>query len=579
VARAVFILALVLLSSAASREPDGVRLNTTYPPRDLVTHYPQVRIAGSCDSACKVRIQGKEVKVYPTGAFVGLAPLKEGENIIEITAEKRGKSRTERLTIKCVDPLTTSPVSPLTIDAARCEPSGNMVLQEGDCVNVRLKGSPGMRAFWTLGSCVRDSSMEEVKHCTNGSRAGVAGIYRASYRIRHGDHVGREKVQFTLVSPKGERISAISAGRVTLLPNEEITRGEVGGEGVVVSGEPGGSRAFELGPGTRVALCGEAGEFYRVKLSPEERYWAPKKAVAQKGRGAWELASLGQPSVVPGDGGAKVLIPVGAAVPWNITQRDARGPLMLSLYDVLTPEGDEKLKGVPPLDSVEISGTGGRARCEVIPMRDHFVWGFSCSRDKDMYALDVKSGPGKRIKGLTVAIDPGHGGAQVGAVSPTGLKEKEVNLSVARAVADFLKSKGAKVLLTRDGDAELSLAERVEKARGKGADLFVSIHNNSQSGQGDPLERRGADTYYGVTHSQPLAERILTSLAKEGVKTNGVHQEKFAVILPTEYPAVLVECAYMSHPEDEALLLKKKFLKKVGCAIGKGIVEFVKDAG
>ncbi|MCX6355634.1 MAG: N-acetylmuramoyl-L-alanine amidase [Candidatus Aureabacteria bacterium] len=577
--RSVFLAALFILSSTASHTTEGLRLNTTFPPRDLVMHYPQVRIAGSCDSSCKVRIQGKEVKVYPTGAFVGLVPLKEGENIIEITAEKRGKTRTERVTVKCVDPLTTSPVSPLTIDGARCEPSVDMVLQEGDSVNVRLKGSPGMRAFWTLGNCVRDASMEEVNHSTNGSPAGVVGIYRASYRIRHGDRVEREKVRFTLVSSKGEKISAVSAGRITLVPNEEITKGEIGGEGAVVSREPGGSRAFELEPGTRVALCGEAGEFYRLKLSPEERYWAPKKAVAEKGRGAWEPASLGRPSVVPGDGGAKVRIPVSAAVPWNITQSDARAPLMLSLYDILTPEGKEKLKGVSPLDSVEISGTGGHARCEVVPMRDRFLWGFSCSRDKNMCALDVRSGPGKRVKGLIVAIDPGHGGAQVGAVSPTGLREKEVNLSVARAVADFLTSKGAKVLLTRESDAELSLAERIEKARGKGADLFVSIHNNSQSEHGDPLERRGADTYYGVTHSQPLAERILASLAKEGVKTNGVHQENFAVILPTDYPAVLVECAYMSHPEDEMLLLKKKYLKRVASAIGKGIMEFVKEAG
>jgi N-acetylmuramoyl-L-alanine amidase len=79
----------------------------------------------------------------------------------------------------------------------------------------------------------------------------------------------------------------------------------------------------------------------------------------------------------------------------------------------------------------------------------------------------------------TIVIDPGHGGKDPGAISPAGLKEKDINLKVAKLLQDDLEKRGFKVILTRARDVYLTLQERVDVAKKYNADLFVSVHANS----------------------------------------------------------------------------------------------------
>jgi len=572
----------VIFFMVAGAEPAAERtgLRITYPPARSVTRFAQTRIAGSCDLSCKVYIQRKAVRVYPTGAFVGLVPLGEGENVVEVLAKKKGEEGRERLRVTCREPLVSSPASPLTIDGRVSEPAVDTTLQPGDELRVRFKGSPGMKAFWSLGGLVQDAPFREMAPADEGLLQGVRGIYAASYRVREGDHIEKIRVRFTLVPGRGDEASAFSPGRVTLLPREELAKGEVGAGGAILSGEPAGERAWELDPGTRVNICGEAGGYYRLKLSDGERYWVAKECVKTlREQGGWGVVSVGEPSLCRTEGGASLLIPLSGAAPYRVTQPEGKNLLMLELFGA-APSGEKiSLTGVPPVTTVEVPKAEPDTVRIVLHMTGRAQWGYGCRRTNKGLELYVRGSPGRKIGKLAIVIDPGHGGTQSGAVSPTGLQEKELNLTVARAAAEYLKSKGARVTLTRSADETLSLAARIERARAVRADIFVSIHHDSRPGQCDPLKRRGAQTYYGVRHSRPLAERIVRRISKMGMKSNGSDRGNYGVILPTEYPAVLVECGYLSHPKDEELLLRNKFLADLGRAIGRAIVEYVEKEG
>jgi len=526
-----------------------------------------------------VFIQGRETRVYPTGAFVGLVPLREGKNGIKIAAKLNGRTVEERLEVNCVKPVVTSPVSPLTIDRSLLEPSVDMALQPGEKIDIMLKGSPGMKARWSLDGCTGPAPLHEIEPApAEGEWQGVGGIYRGTYRVRRGDRVKRKKIKFSLVSPDGKEIHAFSKGRITLLPGEEIRKGAAGSDGAVLSGEMGGRRELKLAPGTRVNVCGEGGKFYRVMLSRGERYWAPRDSIKIKGEGRWAPVKCELLSVSPAKAGARLIMKLGEAVPWKMSQPDLNGPLLLRLYGVV-PAGKEIDHGTaPPVGSLALGGDAPEALLKICPGKSTpLVWGYSCGRSGDLMALDIMRGPGKNPRGAIVVVDPGHGGRRSGAVSPTGLKEKDINLTVAGSAVEYLKSRGVAAVLTREGDTDISLKDRSDKA--KGAAMFVSIHHNSQSGHEDPLMRRGAYVYYGSASSKGLAETVMSTLAETGVKANGVRRANYAVLLPTEYPAVLVECCYMSHPGDEAMLLRDDFLRREGQAIGKGIIEFIKRNG
>jgi len=180
------------------------------------------------------------------------------------------------------------------------------------------------------------------------------------------------------------------------------------------------------------------------------------------------------------------------------------------------------------------------------------------------------------LTGVTVVLDPGHGGADPGAIGPNGLREKDVNLAIAKAAAVFLETAGAKVLLTRQGDEYISLADRVAQCHTSGAKIFVSIHCNSF---GDN-SRQGTETFYAAQNyaSKLLAEAIQNQiLALRPTVDRGVKPGNFYVLRENTTVAVLTEVAFISNPEEETLLADPEYQQKVGRAVADGVEAFLEE--
>ena len=178
------------------------------------------------------------------------------------------------------------------------------------------------------------------------------------------------------------------------------------------------------------------------------------------------------------------------------------------------------------------------------------------------------------LTGVTVVLDPGHGGADPGAIGPNGLREKDVNLAIAKAAAVFLETAGAKVLLTRQGDEYISLADRVAQCHTSGAKIFVSIHCNSF---GDN-SKQGTETFYAAQNSaskllaQSIQEQILSL---RSTLDRGVKPGNFYVLRENTTIAVLTEVAFINNLEEETLLADPEYQQKVGRAVADGVEAFL----
>jgi len=182
------------------------------------------------------------------------------------------------------------------------------------------------------------------------------------------------------------------------------------------------------------------------------------------------------------------------------------------------------------------------------------------------------------LRGLIIAVDPGHGGEFPGAVGPTGLEEKKVNLSISLALARKLKKAGAKVILTRHGDEDISLVKRTKIALSGKAPILISIHSNSAAEDANPILKRGTSVYYAHDQSLPLARKVYRRLLAIGLRPNGCRHADLAVIRPPGRLAILVEAAFLSNPEDEALLAQEDFRKKIAEAVFLGLEDFLRKA-
>lgn len=186
------------------------------------------------------------------------------------------------------------------------------------------------------------------------------------------------------------------------------------------------------------------------------------------------------------------------------------------------------------------------------------------------------------IKGKTIVIDPGHGGYDPGAVGVTGLQEKEVNLDIANRVQEILTDMGVNVIMTRSDDTYVSLSGRAATANNANADAFVAIHANSSTS----ASLGGTSTYYYAPSSNQelysqqaqrssLASKVQSQLAQNlGLRNIGTLQANFAVIRETDMPSILVETAFLSNSNEEALLKDDAFRDKVAQAIAQGLVDY-----
>lgn len=218
---------------------------------------------------------------------------------------------------------------------------------------------------------------------------------------------------------------------------------------------------------------------------------------------------------------------------------------------------------------------------------------------------------------IIVALDPGHGGEDPGAVGPTGLREKDVVLAVALKLRERLDAvPGMKVMMTRDADFFVPLHERVRKARRVQADLFVSIHADafitpaargasvfalsdgaatSATARWMAQRENAADLVGGVNtravkdsqalrtlldmsttaqikDSLRLGREVLTRIGQVGrLHKNQVEQAGFAVLKAPDVPSILVETAFISNPEEEAKLRDPDYQAQLVEALYTGI--------
>ncbi len=320
-------------------------------------------------------------------------------------------------------------------------------------------------------------------------------------------------------------------------------------------------------------------EMYKVQLSKNhtayiEKSFAKEDTVTQLKpfylTDAWSIKGVADSFDI-------VSISMGARLPYKTWMEVGPSKIMVELYGVQSNTNwIQQLQSTKEVKNIYFNQVEDDVVQVTIELNHQQHWGYTASYKGKTFTIKIKHQPKKlAIQNMVIAIDAGHGGTNKGAGGIcTKIEEKEYTLLFAKALEKYLQKQKVKVVMTRNSDTTIDNRDRVLFLQKENPDIFISLHLNSSSN----TMVQGVSTYYKHIGFRPLTTAILKNMLQLDLKEFGnVGNFNFTPNAITDFPNSLVEIAFLSNPNDERLILDKKFHDAVAKKIYLGIVDFLKN--
>ena len=533
-------------------------------------------LIGSTCKTCTLSINDQSVKVYATGAFAYELNLKVGDTSFKIHAINGSAIADKKINYNYSLPAPPDTVKILDIASIETLPEGNLSLQTGDKVRIKVKGLTG--CFVTANGNIPLYEIPISKMNT------MPGIYQGEYTIKETDSFTAAKINIKITDKQGKSVSKDSKYSVgvfnKLLPNIAVTKGRLA-HLLFGLGEDrlGGAKIGYLDSMVLLNVTGKFGTDYRVQLSKYRSAFIPDDLIEFLPKGYFTPQSISGNMRASGDAQYDyVTLALTARLPYQSFQEINPSKIIVDVYGVDNNTNWiiqlENLKEIKNLSYVQ--NEDGIYRV-IIELKHPQHWGHQIYYKGNTLVIKVKQQPADlSLNKLVIAVDAGHGGTNTGAGGATGVSEKDLTLAVALKLQKTLEQQGVKVIMTRTKEQFFDNKERILFYRDSLPDLLVSIHLNSSE---DPIRTGGTSAYYRYIGFRDLSHDIYKRMLELGLKEYGnTGSFNFMLNSPIEYPNALVETVFLSNLEEEMKILDPGFQQQIADKIVLGIKDFLKKA-
>jgi len=593
-------------------------------------------VCGATLPGFTVTVNGQNVSVNKEGFFAYVVPLKPDKNIFVVQATSPTgavTATTVTATREKAPPLMSA--DNLAFDQQSLKPSADLGRTAGDIIEFSCRATPGAKVSVNFGArsiplvCLNNltyhksqGGKSKLDLAASGINPGLfaaygqvfqrypahrADFYVGLYKLQPDDQFADAAVNFKL-QKDGKETTALTAARITLIKQPIIAHCLA--DDTIVRTAPDAGRLTPLPAGVRLMVDGYDGENIRCLYRAGKHVWIKKAALTMEENGAPAPAAVARTIIVKKDkSGESVVIPLSQRLPFTIEQSLNPNKLILKLYGVSSdtdwvyqaPVEDDNGNLV---ENVTWKQPDDGTYEVTIDLKNNRQWGFYAdygqngsesetvvepeaqNKNDNNLVLHIKNPPDliaaknaqnkiASLQGLSICIDPGHGGAELGAIGLSGIREAQINLAIAQKVKEELLKAGATVYMTRDDDSDVSLDDRVAFAKKKAVDLLISVHNNALPDGRDPNKEHGTSTYYYHPQSKELATILRDAMTSElKLKPLGARYQNLALCRPSNMQAVLVEVGFMVNPDEYALLIDPAFQKRAAVALKDGLITY-----
>ena len=603
-------------------------------PLDLTVVYPvneqrlqpvdSTFIFGSVEPGSNVSINGSHAAVHKDGGWLAFVPVQPGRFEFVVRAQKNQKIDTATVVVNFPDPPHFS-LDSLYFLPGSLEPALPLWVRPDDRIFVAFSGTPFCHAFCVVENTGDTIPMAELPpqdyyagrsifDAADSSRRAtpdslfILGIYKGVLTVPDcdGDELNltyhlfppplqqivqrvKSHPEIDLLPLQLHKLTSFAGictesqpSGIIVLPDNPIQVVEFKDNLTTIRTGPGQGYLCIFQPaGIRAELAGREGPWVKLKLSDYQYGWVPDTAVIFLPTGSIAPgAYIRRIRTVGGRNSVSVNVDVSPTHAFQVIEDPEANVMMVRFFGVSSSTDWIRYDTADTMIDHIVWSQPEPGLYELkIHLAVERLWGYDASYVGNEFQLNIREAPSARrtLLGLRFVIDPGHS-PDPGAVGPTGLTEKEANLRIALRLKKDLEREGAQVILTRSDSSALPLYDRPKIAVREQADMFISIHNNALPEGTNPFINNGISVYYYHPHSAALARAVHDALIDElDLPDFGRYYGNLAVSRPTQYPAILVECAFMTIPEQEALLKTDKFRKNISHAVIEGIKDFLES--
>ncbi|MEW5702837.1 MAG: N-acetylmuramoyl-L-alanine amidase, partial [Candidatus Zixiibacteriota bacterium] len=610
IAVSALIVAPVSAWSAKRTPPSPTvppKIKVVYPlPGQQIGPVDSTFILGSVTPGATLTINGESVDVYRTGGFLAWLPVSPGDFRFRLKARNKRGTDTLTVPVVIVDNRPIPVDSGLRIRDGSVRPMWTRTVRPGDEISVSFDGTVRGTARFrvisprdTIGpipmtelraQSLSDFATFQRDELTTPDSLPVVppagsgrGRYHGIWRVPVGLPSDTLRMRVELGSKMGTTKPVTAEAPGALIPVESRPPRVVeliDSVQILRTGPRLGYLTIFQPYGVRARWWGEAGPWTIVQPAPGYEAWIETEKTRLMPEGTPQPGSLiTRLSTIADSASTLLIIGTTERLPFKVTVAEDLRSVRVVVFgatsntDWVEPDPHDDM-----IDDVVWTQTVPQVYEVEARLREP-LWGYDARYEGERLVVEFRRAPAVKsgLHGLTVAVDAGHS-ADPGAIGPTGLLEKDVNLKLAHVVKTALEKLGARVVMTRNGDEDVPLYDRPAIARRGGADIFVSVHNNAVPDGVNPLARNGTTTYYYHPFSRDLA-RAVHKQVRQATRLDdlGTSQGNFAVIRPTRYPSVLVECAFIIIPQQEEMLQTRSFIARTGKAIAAGVADLVHE--
>ncbi len=546
----------------------------TRPSDDITVTSDTYFILGTSDPNKPLYVNGEEItNRAPSGTFGVLIDTPAGSNEVTVIQGSKNISRVIK------HPAPSGEVSKITkITQSSMLPSTSDVVKSGTEFTLKCIAPSGATVTATVAG-----NTATLKQAAATAENGVPATYKGTVTVS-GDfdenkttNVG--PVEYTL-NYNGKTTSYKSTGELYYIGANTTASVEVPEDVTLVykSDDTAEGSITNLRRGTNDYIVDVTDTMFKLGMGG----YVPKGNVKIVEGAALPVHTAGGITFKKDDAGESFLIKGAAKVPFRLADGD--GTVRVYLYNLKGVDGfDVSQSGLFASASVEKEDTSIGATFTL--KSGVKVGGYNVEYRGDDAIVTFKYAPKrsanseKPLEGVTVVLDPGHGGNDPGAIGPTGTDgamEEQITLAVSQKARSYLQELGATVYMTRQSDNGATLTDRTGFGEKVKPDFFVSVHINSAAESSNSNKSKGVEVYYYTDHSAKLASNMLSYISSSAAReARNTYRSTYVVTRNYYAPSVLCELGFITNPAEYEQMVSAGIIDKTGYAIAQGILSSI----